>query len=101
MMSLDDRATDGQPDTHTAALGGVEGFEQPLDILSIDTGAGILHAQTYTVISFSEGSNQELPGAALNTNHRVRGIAKQVQGDLLELNAVPDDRGKVLGEFRT
>ena len=31
MMSLDDRAADRQPDTHTAAFGRIEGLEQPLE----------------------------------------------------------------------
>ena len=101
MMSLDDRAADRQPDTHTAAFGGVEGFEQPLEILRIDTDAGILHAQTHMIISFSLGSDQELPGAVLNTNHRVGSIAEQVQGDLLQLDTISDDGREVLGEFRT
>jgi hypothetical protein len=37
MMFLDDRATDRKPDTHTAAFGDVEGFEQLLEISRIDT----------------------------------------------------------------
>src|SRR5215813_8365437 len=49
MMSLDDRAADGQPDTHTAALGCVEGFEQLREVLRIDTGPRILHAETHPI----------------------------------------------------
>ena len=100
-MSLDDRAADRQPNTHTAAFGGIEGFEQPLEILRIDTDAGILHAETNMIICFSLGSDQELPGAVINTNHRVGSITEQVEGDLLQLDTVSDDGGEILGEFRT
>src|ERR1700756_3251963 len=58
LMFLDDRAADRQSDTHTAALACVEGFEHPLKILRIDTAPGILHAQTYTIVSFSLRSDQ-------------------------------------------
>ena len=53
------------------------------------------------IISFSPGSDQQLPGAILNTNHRVGSIAEQVQGDLLQLDTVSDDGREILGEFRT
>jgi hypothetical protein len=99
-MPLDDRATDRQPNTHATAFGGIEGLEQPLEILRIDTGTGILHAQTHTIISFSPGSDQQLPRAVVNVEHRVRSIAEQVQGDLLQLDTVSQDRGEILGEFR-
>ena len=88
MMPLDDRAADRQPNTHTAAFGGIEGFEQPLEILRIDTGTGILHAQTHTIVSFSLGSDQQLPRAVVNTDHRVGSIAEQVQDDLLQLDTI-------------
>jgi hypothetical protein len=101
MMLLDDRAADRQPYTHTPALGGVESFEQLLEILAIHTDTGILHAQTYTIRPFSLGPDQQLPGAVLNCSHCIRGIAEQVQGDLLQLNTVSNDGREVLGEFRT
>jgi hypothetical protein len=82
-MFLDDRAADRQPDTHTAALGSVEGFEQPLKILRIDTAPGIFHAQAKATVLFSLGSDGQLPGTVLNTNHRVGSIAEEVEDHLL------------------
>src|SRR5215467_3006029 len=52
MMSLNDRATERQSDTHTALLRRVEGFEQPLKIFRIDAAPAILHAQSHTIVSF-------------------------------------------------
>ena len=101
MMSLNDRAADREPDTHTAAFGGIEGLEQPLEILKIDADAGILNAETQVFFSFSLGSDQELPGAIFNTSHRVGSISEQVEGDLLQLDTISDDGGEILGEFRT
>ena len=100
-MSLDDRAADRQPNTHTAALGGIEGFEQLFEILRTDTDARILHAETHMIIGLSAGSDQELPGAVFDTNHRLGSIAKQVERDLLQLDTVSHDGGDILGEFQT
>src|SRR5215469_17921658 len=78
LMSFDDRAAKRQADTHTSALRRVEGFEQPLKILRIDTATGILHAEAHTIVSFSVGSDQQLSGTVLDSNHRVGSIAEQV-----------------------
>ena len=56
MMSLDDRAANRQPDTHTADLGGVEGIEQLPEFLRIHSDASILHVQTNAMIFFPSRS---------------------------------------------
>ena len=58
MMSLDDRAAERQPDTHTPAFRRVEGFEKPLKILRIHTAPGILYTQTHSIVPLSLGSDQ-------------------------------------------
>src|SRR5215469_13950164 len=97
MMSLNDRAADGQPDTHATAFGGVEGLEEPPPVLRTDADAGILHAETYAIVFFPPGSDHQLPRAILNTDHRVRSIAEQVQRNLLQLDTVSDYAGDILG----
>ena len=57
LMSLDDRTAERQPDTHTPVLRRVEGFEQSFKMLGLDTAPGILHAQAYSIVFFSLGSN--------------------------------------------
>ena len=98
-MSLDDRAADRQPDTHTPALGCIEGFEHPFEILRIDAGPGILRAQTDMIVSFPPGSDQQLPRAVVNTNHGFRSIAEEVQDDLLQLDTIADDGREGLGKL--
>src|SRR5215471_13502519 len=45
LMTLDDGTTDGQPDSHPAALGRVERLEQPLHRLRIEPHPRILRGQ--------------------------------------------------------
>src|SRR5262249_47308172 len=79
MMALDDRAADRQPDTHAAALCRVESIEQPVGTLGSEPHAGIPHRQSHTIADLSGGFHQQLPRAILDTQHRVRGVAEQVQ----------------------
>src|SRR5512133_3963607 len=100
MMLLDDRAADRQADAHTAALGCVEGFENPLKVLRMDASPGISNAQTDFIVSFSQGTDEQITRAIVNISHCVRSVPKQVQDNLLDLDTVTDGRWKVLGEFR-
>jgi hypothetical protein len=59
-----------------------------------------LHAQAHTIVFFSLGSDYQLPGTVLKTNHRVGSIAEQVEGHLLQLDTIADDRREVLGKLR-
>ena len=84
MMSLDYRAADRQSDTHTAALGRVKRIEQLVHVLTVEADAGIPHHHTHAILRFSFGSDQRLPMALVDTDHRVRGIAEQVQHEPAE-----------------
>jgi len=99
-MSFDDGAADGQPDTHAVAFRGVEGVEQLVHALGVDAHAGIPHAHTHTIAVLPFGSDQQLPRAIVHANHRVRGVAEQVQDDLLELDPIAGDRREIVGELR-
>ena len=46
------------------------------------------------------GSDQQLPRPIVHVNHRVRGVAEQVQDDLLELDTVAGDVREIVGELR-
>src|SRR6476660_7010058 len=99
VMSLDDGAADGEADTHAVAFRRVEGVEQLGHALRVDADAGIAHAHAHTIVVLLFGSDQQLPRPIVHGGHRIRGVAEQVQDDLLELNTVPRDRGEVLGEL--
>src|SRR4029450_3217763 len=100
VMSLDDRAADGEADTHAVAFCRVEGVEQLAHVLRIDADAGIAHAHAHTIALLVLGSDQQLPRPIVHGGHRIRGVADQVQDDLLELNTIPGDRGEALGELQ-
>src|SRR5215831_17861934 len=100
MMSLDDRATDGEPDAHAIGFRCVEGVEQLDHILGVHAHADIPHAHADTIAVLAFGSDQQLPRAIVHVNHRVGGVAEQVQDDLLELDPIAGDGREVLGELR-
>ena len=100
MMPLDDGAADGEPDAHAAALGRAKGIEQLVDALAIEPHAGIPHAHADTIAVLPCGSDQQLPRPIVDANHRVRGIAEEVENDLLVLDAIANDRWEVGGELR-
>src|SRR5690348_10805124 len=100
LMSLDDGAADGEADTHAVAFRRVEGVEQFGHVLRVDADAGIAHAHAHTIAVLVLGSDQQLPRPIVDGGHRIRGVADQVQDDLLELNTIPRDRWKGPGELQ-
>ena len=99
MMSLDDGAADGESDSHAVALRRVERVEQLVHALTVEAHAGIPHGQAHMFAVFPFGSDQQLPGAIVHARHRVRGVAEQVQDDLLELDTVAGDGREIVGEL--
>ena len=61
----------------------------------------IADGQTYGVaVCLSLGFDQQLPRSILHVGHRIRGVAEQIQDDLLELNPIADDDREIIGELR-
>jgi hypothetical protein len=99
MMTFDNGATHGQPNTHAAVLGCVKGFEKLVQVLSPKTHAGILHCQAHMITKVSFGSDYQLPRTIVYAAHRVGSIHKQIQYDLLKLDTIAGDRRQVVGKF--
>src|SRR5690349_23478557 len=100
-MTLDDGTTDGQADSHTAALRRVERVEDSLKALWVDAHSDILYAQARAIVAVDFSRDHEVPRAILDAAHRVRGVQQQVQDDLLELDAIACDRWEAIGKPRT
>src|SRR5580765_7288210 len=99
-MPLHDGAANGEPDTHAVALRCVEGIEQLVHALPVQARAGIPHHHAHAIAVFPFRSDQHLPQAIVHTEHRVRGVAEQVDDDLLELDTIAGDGRQIVGEFR-
>src|SRR5512145_1457446 len=99
MMTLDNEATDGEADPHTASLGCVERVEESVRILRIEPHPRILHRQAHAIAFVSCGSDHQFPRPIVDLAHRVRGVSEQVQDDLLKLDTIARDRREVLGQF--
>ena len=100
MMTLNNGATDGEPDSHTVILGGVERFEEPVRSLRVEPDSRILHRQPYMIVFVPFSFNQQLPRTIVDRAHRVGCIPDQVQDDLLQLDTIASDDREVLGKLR-
>ena len=69
-------------------------------LLRVEAHPRILHGQAHTIVFVSFGSDHQLPRTIVDAAHRVRGVAEQVQDDLLKLDAIAGDGREVVGEFR-
>src|SRR5215472_15989384 len=99
MMSLDDATTDREPDAHAVGFRCVEGVKQLAHVLGGDAHAGIPHIHAHTIDVLAFGYDHQLPRAIVHVNHRVGGVAQQVQDHLLQLDSVAGDGREVLGEL--
>jgi hypothetical protein len=58
MMTLNNGATDGEPDSHTVILGGVERFEESVRSLIGKSNSRIFHRQTHLIVLAFFGSDE-------------------------------------------
>src|SRR5215469_635047 len=99
MMILDDRATDGKPDSHAVSFRRVESLEESICSVRAETDPRILDGQVCT-IAFSCGSDQQLSRTIVDSAHRVRSVTYQVQDHLLKLHTIACDNRKAVDKFR-
>src|SRR3984893_13476465 len=78
-MLFDDRTADGQPDAHSTALGGVKGLKELVHDVGLEAHPDILHRQAHTIAFVTISSDEKLPRTIVHADHRVSGIAEQVQ----------------------
>src|SRR5262249_42376312 len=79
----------------------VKGIEKSAETLRVETYPHILDGKADLVAFDSFGRDEQLPGTIRNGTHRVRGVAQQVQNDLLELDAIACDQREIVSKFRT
>src|SRR5215467_11732452 len=75
MVSLDDRVTDRQPDSHSIGLGCIECFKELVLGLRSETDSRIYHAKTHAITLLPFGFDHQLSQAVINTNHRVASVS--------------------------
>src|SRR5262249_23184885 len=91
VMSLDDRPADRQAHPHSVRLGREKRIEDALDVLRIDPGAGILHRYQHPFLGTGFGFHPQKPLTRRRRRHRVYGIDRQIQDDLLQLDPIAED----------
>src|SRR5689334_17074037 len=98
-MAFDDRAADGEADTHSTGLGRVECAEQPIHGARIEPDADILYGERHAILA-QFGPNHQLATTILDGIHRLDGIHDEIEDHLLELHAITIYRGQRRREGR-
>ncbi len=71
-----------------------------LSSVGIDAHAGVSHAQPHAIVVLPLGPDEQAPRPIVDIRHRIGGVAKQIQDDLLELDAVAGDGREIGVELR-
>ena len=100
VMSIDDGAADVQAYTHSVAFGGVEGVKQLVHALGLEPAAGISDGHAHAITGLPGALDEQVPRPVVHVGHRVDGVTKQVENDLLQLDPVAGNGRKISGEFR-
>src|SRR5262245_13020820 len=99
-MTLDDGAADGAPDSHPATFRRVERFEEIYLTFSIEVDHRVFHDEAGSIVCFSVGLDDQMPWTIVDAAHRIRGVAHEVQNDLLKLDAIPRDQQRLDAKIR-
>jgi hypothetical protein len=94
-MSFDDRLTYSQTHAHSGVFGRKEAIEKTREVLGINTRAAVLDAAVHPLRVREHSSERNYAARWRNLRHRLDRVHGQVDDDLLELSAVPDNLGKL------
>src|SRR5215469_10067708 len=94
-MSLDDGAAYRQPHACSTGLRGVEGVEDSIEMRRINARSGIAHSDEGACLVLL-GADQQLSCSLFNRAHCFSRVENQIQQDLLQLNAIPQNRKQSL-----
>lgn len=97
MMRLDNGARDGQSHAHSLRFAGEKRFEDLFQYVFWNARAAIRHGY-FGKIFDARSPNVDNAIFFRRALHRVDGIHDKVQNDLLKLNAVAEDRKRILGD---
>src|SRR6516164_585556 len=90
-MSLDDGAAYRQPHPCPTGLRGVEGVEDTIEMRWINAGPGIAYGHD-GACPVLLGADHQLSCPLLYCAHCFSRVQNEVQQDLLQLNAIPQNR---------
>src|SRR6516225_4057102 len=90
-MSIDDGAAYRQPHACSSGLRGVEGVEDSIEMRWIDAGPGIADGHEGACMVLL-GADHQLSWPLLYRAHCFSRVQNQVHQDLLQLNAIPQNR---------
>src|SRR5438128_5988225 len=99
-MRLDDRAADRQSHTHAAGLGGVEGAEELVNRVRLDTDAGVVYRYHQLIALVWPRSNDQLPQPIADGRHGLDAVHDEIEDHLLQLYAIRKRLGQLRGELQ-
>src|SRR5438445_4882929 len=98
-MRLNDRAADGESHTRAVRLGGKERLEDLAPLLRGQPHAGIADGHHNLLVFRLLRFDGEL-ARPIHVLHRIHAIEHEVHQHLLQLHAIPQDRGKLCRQLR-
>src|ERR1041385_3954259 len=102
-MVLNNRAADPEAHPHSLWLGRVKSLKKPRGVRAAEAHAGIAHLddRRRLAIEFSNsGYDPQSSLAVCDVRHCLDSVLDKVQHHLLQLNAVPTDRGQAGGQVQ-
>src|SRR5262245_38592979 len=97
-VRFDDRPADRESHAHAAGLGGVEGVEQAVHTLRVQSRTRILHGDEHPARGVWPGADAQLARSLADAAHRFDGVEYHVQAHLLQLDAIALDARQALRE---
>src|SRR5690348_11191978 len=91
-MRLDDRSADREADADPLCLCCIKTVENAIEILWVETAAGIFDADDYGLVLAEPRANGHDPRPAHGLAHRLRGIGNEIDEHLLQLHRIAHDR---------
>jgi len=98
-MRFNDGAADPQPHAGAVSFGGEKGIEDLVRLPWRQAYAGIADRHEKLVVFRSLRPDGEFP-RSIHDLHGIDAVRHEVHHDLLQLHAIPHDRGKVCRQFR-
>jgi hypothetical protein len=99
-VGIDDGRADREAETKTVLLGRIERLEQSALLVGRDTAALIGHTALDKAILYRPCRQRQQASPRRYRAHRVRGIHRQIEQNLLQLDRVSDSQREVLGQVK-
>ena len=98
-VRIDDRSADREAHTHSGGLGGEEGIEQPIHMLSLNPNPRVLYRDEYLIGVVAMRPNCDLARPVGDGRHGFHAVHYKIDDHLLYLDSVDQDQWEIGCKF--